>query len=83
MYRGKAAGLLKGIDIGDKVMVKKGLNSFTGILMPRNELADDLHIVLKLESGYNIGIRIDRTTSVGLLEKTVSLVQKKEKEGRK
>jgi glutamyl-tRNA(Gln) amidotransferase subunit D len=29
-----------------------------GILMPRYELADDKHIVVKLANGYNIGVRV-------------------------
>lgn len=29
---------------------------YTGLLMERSELADDKHIVIKLDSGYNIGI---------------------------
>jgi len=26
--------------------------------MPRSELGDDTHVVLKLDSGYNIGVEI-------------------------
>jgi glutamyl-tRNA(Gln) amidotransferase subunit D len=32
---------------------------FRGLVLPRSETADPLHLVLKLESGYNIGIRCD------------------------
>ncbi len=71
MYRGRAAGLLAGIEIGDTITVTRGSKKFSGILMPRNELADDEHLVLKLSNGYNIGIRIDRDTQVRLLDKGI------------
>lgn len=37
--------------------------------MPRTDLADDRHIVIKLDSGYNIGIAVGGKTRVMLLEK--------------
>ena len=33
---------------------------FEGVILPRSENFDDLHIVLKLKTGYNVGIHIDR-----------------------
>ena len=59
MYRGKAEKILKGIKVGDKIKVKKGEKYFEGILMPRTELSDEKHIVIKLKSGYNIGINVE------------------------
>jgi glutamyl-tRNA(Gln) amidotransferase subunit D len=35
---------------------------FRGIILPRSETADDRHIVLKLNSGYNVGIAADAIT---------------------
>ena len=32
---------------------------FEGLLLPRSETSDELHLVLKLDSGYNIGVRHD------------------------
>ena len=32
---------------------------FKGTVLPRSESDDDRHIVLKIESGYNIGIDVD------------------------
>jgi glutamyl-tRNA(Gln) amidotransferase subunit D len=32
---------------------------FTGLILPRSETADAHHIVLKLDTGYNIGVRAD------------------------
>jgi glutamyl-tRNA(Gln) amidotransferase subunit D len=37
-----------------EVMTDKGV--FTGIVLPRSETADPHHVVLKLRSGYNVGI---------------------------
>lgn len=59
MYRGKAGKILKGIKVGDKIRVKKGEKYFEGILMPRSELGDEKHIIIKLKSGYNIGINVE------------------------
>lgn len=59
MYSGKAGKILKGIEVGEKIRIKKGEKYFEGILMPRSELGDDRHIVIKLSNGYNIGINVD------------------------
>ncbi len=72
------ARYLQGIDIGDRVRVRKGRKTFQGILMPRNELADDEHLVIKLDSGYNIGIRVDQKTVIKLDKKTKPTSPKKE-----
>ncbi len=37
---------------------------FTGLVLPRSETADPLHLVLKLGSGYNIGLRHDTLLSM-------------------
>lgn len=54
---------------GDKVIVRTNEETFTGILMPRPKLADDKHILVKLESGYNIGINVDKIKKLELIEK--------------
>lgn len=60
-YKGRALELVSkyGIKLGDRVLVRTEKGSFSGILMPRSELDDDAHIVLKLDDGYNLGISID------------------------
>ncbi|RLI56018.1 MAG: Glu-tRNA(Gln) amidotransferase GatDE subunit D [Candidatus Thorarchaeota archaeon] len=66
-YRGLALERLisSGANIGDTIRVGSKDESYTGILMPRSQLGSDCeHIVLKLESGYNIGIRIQEDTEV-------------------
>ena len=56
------------LSIGDTVKVNKEDISYTGILLDRPEDADDGYLVIKLSSGYNIGVAIDGTTAE-LIEK--------------
>ena len=58
MYRGEAARVLGKAEVGDRIRVLKGERSYEGVLMPRSELGDDKHVVIKLDSGYNIGIEV-------------------------
>lgn len=46
------------ITVGDTVNVSKEDVSYKGILLDRSEDAEDNYIVLKLDSGYNVGIEI-------------------------
>ncbi|MEM1675073.1 MAG: Glu-tRNA(Gln) amidotransferase subunit GatD [Desulfurococcaceae archaeon] len=72
-YSGLIADILreKNISIGDRIVIKKNNVVYTGLLMPRSELYSDKPIiVIKLDNGYNIGIRIDENTSIELIEKT-------------
>ncbi|MCE4619935.1 MAG: Glu-tRNA(Gln) amidotransferase subunit GatD [Desulfurococcales archaeon] len=39
-----------------------------GIVMPRYELSSPDHLVVKLDNGYNIGIRLDRIVRLDVLE---------------
>ncbi len=70
-YRGDAYRLLesRGAKVGDRIVVKTRDNEYRGILMPRYELADDTHLVIKLGNGYNIGVSIDRIVSIRLDER--------------
>lgn len=45
------------LKVGDYVRVKKGGQTFEGILLPRSELEDEDHTTIKLDNGYNIGIK--------------------------
>ncbi|MBR0271407.1 MAG: Glu-tRNA(Gln) amidotransferase subunit GatD [Methanobrevibacter sp.] len=56
------------LGIGDKIKLNKEDISYTGILLDRPEDADDGYLVLKLSSGYNIGVAIENTTAE-LIEK--------------
>jgi glutamyl-tRNA(Gln) amidotransferase subunit D len=57
-YRGEALSTLKNFNamVWSDVEIKTGTGKYTGIILPRSETADPLHIVVKLRSGYNIGI---------------------------
>jgi glutamyl-tRNA(Gln) amidotransferase subunit D len=65
-YRGEALKALKnaGAEIGDIIRVVKDGATYEGLLIPRFEYGDDKHIVVKLKSGYNVGIRITPTTRI-------------------
>ena len=58
------------LSIGDTIKVHKEDISYTGILLDRPEDAEDRYLVLKLSSGYNIGVAIENTTAE-LIEKGV------------
>ncbi|MBA4452590.1 MAG: asparaginase, partial [Nitrosopumilaceae archaeon] len=64
-YRGISLEFLKSnnITIGDSVKITADL-TYLGIIMPRYEHSDDKHVVLKLNSGYNIGLELDKITKV-------------------
>ncbi|MBN2014217.1 MAG: Glu-tRNA(Gln) amidotransferase subunit GatD [Candidatus Altiarchaeota archaeon] len=49
---------------GDWVEIETEDGKYTGILMERPELAGDKHMVIKLESGYNIGIKKDKIKKI-------------------
>ena len=65
-YRGMIAKLLKSIPakVGDRVRVERAGRVYEGILMPRTELGDPNHVVIKLKSGYNVGVRITKETKI-------------------
>jgi len=65
-YKGEALKRLKQIqaEIGDIIKITKGAETYEGILIPRSEYGDDAHIVIKLKTGYNIGIQITPTTKI-------------------
>lgn len=57
-----------GADVGSSIILKSNKGDYEGILMPRTELGDDVHIVMKLVNGYNVGIRIDGSESIEVLQ---------------
>lgn len=65
-YKGEALKALErlGAEAGDLLRVEKDGEIYEGILMPRSELGDDKHIVIKIRSGYNVGIRITPETRI-------------------
>jgi glutamyl-tRNA(Gln) amidotransferase subunit D len=65
-YRGPAREVLDRFQVGvwSEVEVTNDEGStFTGVILPRNETCDDLHIVIKLFNGYNVGVAAHRITA--------------------
>ncbi len=60
-YRGPCVELMKRFDVTVwcEVRVDTSRGMFEGLLLPRSETSDEDHLVLKLNSGYNIGVRHD------------------------
>lgn len=60
-YKGKALDILKSFNtrVWSEAIVKTTRGDFKGVILPRSENDDDKHIVLKLATGYNIGIAVD------------------------
>ncbi len=65
-YRGEALAALENFQapVWSDVRVVTGQGSYSGIVLPRSETADPRHIVLKLRSGYNIGIAAASVTAI-------------------
>jgi len=65
-YKGRALKAISeaGAEIGDTAKVTCGKQSHEGILIPRSEYADVEHVVLKLRSGYNVGVRVTLGTKI-------------------
>ncbi len=81
-YKGRVAGILKnmGLDVGDRIKIVRGDRVFEGVLMPREKLYGSRPIVvIKLDNGYNVGVRIDETTRIELVEKKKQRVYTKPK----
>jgi len=65
-YKGKALAVLQknNARVWGKVEVDSTRGCFIGTILPRAENDDDRHIVLKIPTGYNIGINIDTIRSI-------------------
>lgn len=79
MYSSKISSLLKkaGIEIGDTIKIEKEGESHIGILMPRAGESEGSEIVVKLDSGYNIGISMEGA-KLSLVEKAQKKPEEKE-----
>ena len=69
-YAGNTHRILKAasVKVGDRVRVESFDRIYEGVLMPRTELGDPNHLVLKVASGYNVGVRVVGGTKLSLLE---------------
>ncbi len=65
-YKGKALSVLKqfNIRVWCDAHIKTTRGDFSGIVLPRAENDDKNHIVLKLKTGYNVGINVKTITAM-------------------
>ena len=66
-YRGRARARLEELGVkvwSDVRLVNSAGSVFEGVILPRSGTFEDLHIVLKLKNGYNVGIHVDRVDAV-------------------
>ena len=79
-YKGNSLEFLKinKISVGDSVNILADI-TYSGIIMPRYEHGDDKHIVLKLKSGYNIGLEIAKIEKVEKNQTTPKILDKEGK----
>ncbi|MBN1591753.1 MAG: Glu-tRNA(Gln) amidotransferase subunit GatD [Candidatus Coatesbacteria bacterium] len=65
-YRGLAKDVLTGLGarVWADVEVKTTKGDYVGLILPRSETADDQHMVLKLRTGYNIGVNVNTITEI-------------------
>ena len=65
-YKGAALEALKKADceVGDIIRVTSKGKTYEGILIPRSELSEGTAVIVKMKSGYNIGIRINQDVKI-------------------
>lgn len=65
-----------GASEGARLSVERDGRSFAGTLMPHHEFSAPDILILKMKSGYNVGVRITDSTKVTLLEAPAERVRK-------
>ncbi len=65
-YRGKLRTRLEneGIGVWSQVRVKKGDALYEGVILPRSQHTTQGYLVLKVDTGYNIGVKITEDTTI-------------------
>lgn len=65
-YKGSALNTLKSFNVRvwSEADIKSTRGDFKGIILPRSENDDDQHLVLKLATGYNVGIAVDTIENI-------------------
>ena len=61
-----------GAEEGYKLSVETEGKTYTGTLMPHHEFSAPDIIVLKMKSGYNVGIRVGKDTKIEIVDKPVA-----------
>ncbi|MBI1662037.1 MAG: Glu-tRNA(Gln) amidotransferase subunit GatD [Nitrosopumilus sp.] len=79
-YEGNSIEFLKSnqIIVGDSVKILSDI-TYSGIIMPRYEHSDDKHIVLKLKSGYNVGLEIAKIKKIEKIQSSEKIIEVPEK----
>lgn len=66
-YKGLARSRLAqwGVRVWSDVrIVNDAGTTFEGVILPRSETFDDLHVVIKMPNGYNVGIHVERVREI-------------------
>jgi len=71
-----------GVKDGTRVVLTSGKDEYNGVVMPHHDFSDPDVMVLKLKSGYNVGIRVDKDTKIEVVEQPKAS-ERKEKEVKK
>ncbi len=71
--------LPKNLEPGDLIEVKKEGKIYRGRYIPKPELLRENIIILKLENGYNIGLKITRDLEIKLIKKASEKAEREEK----
>jgi glutamyl-tRNA(Gln) amidotransferase subunit D len=68
-YRSPTLDIMQkfGVSVWCEVRVRTELGQFEGLVLPRSETSDENHLVLKLNTGYNVGLRHDRIEHIGVI----------------
>jgi len=68
-YRGQALEVLQKFNalVWSDIEIKTTDGNHIGIILPRSEQADEFHIVIKLRTGYNIGISASKITDIKVI----------------
>jgi len=67
-----------GAEEGDLLTIKSEGREYSGVLMPHHEFSHPDIIVIKLKSGYNIGVKVGESTHIAVHKKSA----RKEREAR-
>ena len=64
-----------GAEEGCTLSIETSGKSYKGVLMPHHEFSGEDIVILKVKSGYNIGIRIDESAEIDVVSKPVERVK--------
>lgn len=81
-YKGIALDVLKKFQalVWSDVEIETDKGVYSGRILPRNETADQYHIVIKLASGYNIGLSAESVKNIKVFGRKIAHYKIPEKE---